>query len=60
MPYSLKAIGFGAAAVIIVMIIGEYMLDLLQIEVSSLILGAIAGMVGAYVIMQIDDNKDKK
>ncbi len=60
MPYSLKAIGFGAAAVIITMIVGEYIFDLLQIEVSSLMLGAIAGMVGAYVIMQVDNNKDKK
>ncbi len=64
MLYSLKSIGFGAIAVIIVMIVGQYILDILQIEISNLWLGGLAGMIGAYVLMQTKDNnnndKDKK
>ncbi len=60
MPYSLKSIIFGALAVIIVMFAGEYIFGLLQIEIGNLMLGAIAGIVGAFVLMQFnDENKDK-
>ena len=59
MPYSWKAIGFGAASVIIVMLILQIFVKITGFEVSTLIMGGIAGMVGAYVLGQIND-KDKK
>ncbi|MCF6343146.1 MAG: hypothetical protein L3J15_00515 [Devosiaceae bacterium] len=59
MLYSLKSIGFGALAVIVVMIVGQYIIDMLQIEISNLWLGGLAGMIGAYVLMQTKDKDEK-
>jgi len=59
MPYSWKAIGFGALVAVAVMVGGQFLIDMFKFEVSNLVLGGIAGMAGAYTLGQIND-KDKK
>ncbi len=59
MPYSWKAIAYGALAAVITLVILQYFIKMLNFDVSQLVVGGIAGMVGAYVLGQIH-TKDKK
>ena len=59
MPYSWKALAFGVSTVIIVMLALQMVIKITGFEINTLIMGAIAGMAGAYVLGQIND-KDKK
>lgn len=59
MPYSWKAIGYGALAAVTVMFGLQYLAEAAKYDVNQLVIGGIAGMVGAFVLGQIH-NKDKE
>jgi high-affinity Fe2+/Pb2+ permease len=54
----MKAMIAGGVTVLIVMVALQYIVKASGMEVSNLVLGAIAGMAGAFVLGQIH-NKDK-
>jgi len=59
MPYSWKAVAYGAVSAILTMVVLQYLVELIEYDVNQLVIGGIAGMVGAFVLGQIN-NKDKE